>query len=146
MIESCIDMINDIRLFRQNLDFIKEELEVNKPYEACGVLIGSIKGCTAQVDKAIPINNARQSKNSFELDSVQFYNAWNNAQKIKKEIVGIYHTHPFYTAVPSLWDRETMENTELVWLIVGAYGVKAYIWINGIKHVKIVIYRKMNNI
>lgn len=132
-------MINEIKILRQYLDLISEELEANKPYEACGVLIGTIKNNTAYIEKAIPINNMRRTRTTFELDSVQFYNVWDNAQKNDKEVVGVYHTHPFYSAVPSLWDRETMENTSFVWLIAGAYGIKAYIWINGIKPVKITI-------
>lgn len=133
-------MINKIRILCSNLNLIKEDLENNKPYEACGVLIGIIKDSTAEIEKVIPINNVKRTEKSFELDPMQFYDAWDNAQKIDMEVVGVYHTHPFYSPVPSLWDRETMENTNIVCLIAGAYGMRAYIWSNGIKIVRIIEY------
>lgn len=122
------------------MELVLAELEANKPYEACGVLIGTINGSTVHVEKALPVTNVRRTRTSFELDPQQFYNAWNDAVKIGKEIVGVYHTHPVSSAHPSLWDRETMENAPSVWLIAGADGMRAYMWDNGIKSVKITEY------
>ncbi len=119
------------------MTLIQQELEANKPYEACGVLIGIINGSTAHVEKALPVTNARRTRTSFELDPKEHYDAWNDAEKKGKEIIGIYHTHPVSSAVPSLWDRETMENVTSVWLIAGADGMRAYTWDRGIKSVKI---------
>lgn len=133
-------MVNEIRISRRDLYLIKEELEFYKPYEACGVLIGSLVNERAEVEKVTPIKNVKLTTTSFELDPVQFYETWNSAQKNDKEIVGVYHTHPSYSAVPSLWDRETMENTNLLCLIAGAYGIRAYIWSNGIKILRIIEY------
>lgn len=44
-----------------------------------------------------------------------------NIAKIGKEIVGIYHTDPSYSPVPSLRDREFMMNVPFVWIIAGDY-------------------------
>ena len=131
-------MIEELRISRKDIDLIQTELEANKPYEACGVLIGAIHGTTANVEKALPVTNVKRTHRSFELDPQQFYNAWNDAEKNGKEIVGVYHTHPVSSAVPSLWDRETMENAPSVWLIAGADGMRAYVWENGLKTVKII--------
>jgi len=133
-------MINDIKISRQYIGLIRHELEANKPYEACGVLTGTINGSTANVEKALPVTNVQRTRASFELDPKQFYDAWNDAEKNGREIVGVYHTHPATSAVPSLWDRETMENDTSVWVIAGADGIRAYIWVNGIKPVKIIEY------
>ncbi|VVB86824.1 Desampylase [uncultured archaeon] len=130
-------MINEIRISRLDIGMIQQELESNKPYEACGVLTGTINGSTALVEKALPVTNVNRTRASFELDPKQFYNAWNEAEKIGSEIVGVYHTHPASSAVPSLWDRMTMENDLMVWVIAGVDGMRAYIWDNGIKPVKI---------
>lgn len=131
-------MISKIKILRCDFDLIQCELEANSPYEACGVLVGTINGDTAVVEKAIPITNSNRTARSFELEPEEFYNAWNNAGKSGKEIVGVYHTHPRSSAVPSLWDRETMQNDPGVWLIAGSDGVKAYVWDNGVRAVKIV--------
>lgn len=133
-------MTNEIRISHRNIELIQADLEANKPYEACGVLIGRINGTTALVEKALPVTNVKRTRRSFELDPKEHYNAWNEAEKSGKEIIGIYHTHPVSSAVPSLWDRETMENAPSVWLIAGADGIRAYVWEGGVRAVKIIEY------
>jgi len=130
-------MIEELRISQKNIDLILAEMESNKPYEACGVLIGTINGTTAHVEKALSVTNVRRTRRSFELDPQQFYDAWNDSEKNGKEIVGVFHTHPVSSAVPSLWDRETMQNVPGVWVIAGADGMRAYVWENGVKPVKI---------
>jgi proteasome lid subunit RPN8/RPN11 len=132
-----IFMIYELKISIQDIELIKAELEFNKPYEACGVLIGTISGSTAVVEKVLPVTNVKRTRTSFELDPKEHYNVWNDAEKKGKEIVGVYHTHPVSSAVPSLWDRETMEIAPSVWLIASADGLRAYIWDNGVKSVKI---------
>ncbi len=130
-------MITELKISRRDRELIQAELESNKPYEACGVLVGTISGSTALVEKALPVTNVKRTRRSFELDPKEHYNAWNEAEKNGKEIVGVYHTHPVSSAVPSLWDRETMQNVPGVWLIAGADGMRAYVWDDGVKPVKI---------
>ncbi len=131
-------MIDELKISRQDRALIQSELEASNPYEACGVLIGTVNGSTALVEKTLPVTNVRRTRRSFELDPRQFYEAWDAAEKEGKEIVGVYHTHPVSSAVPSLWDRETMENDPSVWLIAGADGMRAYVWDDGIRPVKII--------
>ena len=133
-------MIDEIKIFNSDLNTIRSELESHKPYEACGVLIGILDGTTARVEKAMPITNSKRTRRSFELDPNEHYKAWTEAEKNGKEIVGVYHTHPVSSAVPSLWDRETMQNDASVWLIAGADGMRAYVWDNEIKPVKLTEY------
>ena len=133
-------MIEEIKISHSDLYLIQKELEENRPYEACGVLIGTITGNLALVEKIQVITNVNRTRRSFELDPKEFYKAWNSAENDGKEIVGVYHTHPVSSAVPSLWDRETMENAPSVWLIAGADGMKAYVWENGLKKVKLQEY------
>ena len=131
-------MISKLKISRRDLELIQAELEANSPYEACGVLVGMIEGAAAVVEKAVPITNSNRTTQSFELEPKEFYNSWNNAEKNGQEIVGVYHTHPSSSAVPSQWDRETMQNDPSVWLIAGADGMKAYVWDDGVKSVEII--------
>ncbi len=130
-------MITELKIPQKDLNLIQSELESSKPYEACGVLVGTISGSTALVERAMPITNVKRTRTSFELDPKEHYDVWNDAEKNGKEIVGVYHTHPVSSAVPSLWDKETMQNVPGVWLIAGADGVRAYAWEEGVKPVKI---------
>ena len=131
-------MINELKISRPDMDLIRAELEANRPYEACGVLIGSMDGSLAHVEKALPVKNSKRTRTSFELDPKEHYNSWNDAEKSGKQIIGVYHTHPVSSAIPSLWDRETMQNDNSVWLIAGTDGMRAYVWENGVKAVKII--------
>ena len=133
-------MISELKISKKNIALINSELESNKPYEACGVLIGTINGSTALVEKTLPVTNVKRTRTSFELDPKEHYDAWDNADKNGKEVVGVYHTHPVSSAVPSLWDRETMQNDPSVWLIAGADSMRAYVWENGVKPVKLIEY------
>lgn len=133
-------MIDEIKILKRDLDIIRSELEAHKPYEACGVLIGTTDGSIAIVEKALRITNSKRTRRSFELDPKEHYEAWNEAEKNEKEIIGVYHTHPVSSAVPSSWDRETMQNDASVWLIAGADEVRAYVWDNGIRPVKLTEY------
>jgi proteasome lid subunit RPN8/RPN11 len=133
-----IESQTEVKISRNDIEIIKQDLEANKPYEACGVLIGTTHCSTALVERAVPVTNVKRTRTSFELDPKEHYDAWNDAEKNGKDIVGVYHTHPISSAVPSLWDRETMENDTSVWLIAGADGIRAYVWKDGIKPVKIV--------
>ena len=130
-------MISELKISQRDIELIQAELEANKPYEACGVLVGTINGSEGLVGKALPITNSKRTRASFELDPKEHYKAWNEAEKNGMEIVGIYHTHPVSSAVPSLWDRETMQNDTSVWLIAGADGMRAYVWKDGVKTVKL---------
>jgi proteasome lid subunit RPN8/RPN11 len=133
-------MITELKISHKDIEIIHAELEANKPYEACGVLVGIINGSTALVEKALPVTNVKRTRASFELDPKEHYNAWDEAEKNGMEIVGIYHTHPVSSAVPSLWDRETMQNDTSVWLIAGADGMRAYVWEDGVRSVRITEY------
>ncbi len=131
-------MVSELKISRCHMDLIQIELEVNKPYEACGVLIGTMDESVAHVEKIMSVKNSKRTRTSFELDPKEHYNAWNEAEKSGKQIIGVYHTHPVSSAVPSLWDRETMQNDSSVWLIAGADGLRAYVWENDVKAVRIV--------
>ena len=132
-------MIKELTISQKDLDYIQIQLEINKPYEACGVLTGIKTETMVIVKRVIPITNVRSSEASFELDPREFYNVWNDADNSGNEIVGIYHTHPFYSARPSSWDIDTMKNVPSIWLIAGVNGIYGYIYDDGIENVKILI-------
>lgn len=130
----------EIKISRQAIELMHKELEVNIPYMACGVLIGNIKGNILYAEKAVPIKNIKRiTKTEFELDPAQHYDTWNNAEKDGKEIVATYYTQNS-PAILSDSSRKTMEELPQAWIIVGNNGMKAYIWEDEIKTVRITEY------
>lgn len=132
-------MIDELKISKKDVDLISSDFETNKPYESCGVMIGTEYGNAINIDKIIPITNIRRTAVSFELDPIQLYGAWDDAQSNGKEIVGVYHTHPNHRAFPSSWDRQTMENMSLIWLIAGIDGMMAYVLDDDIRKLKLKI-------
>lgn len=132
-------MIKELTISQEDMNIIRSELEVNRPYEACGVMTGDVENNTIIVKKVIPITNIRRTTASFELDPQEFYDAWNSADKSGNEIVGVYHSHPFSFGTPSSWDIDTMKNVSLVWIIAGTNGIFGYIYDDGIKNVNILV-------
>lgn len=128
-----------IKISKKDLQFIKKEMDLNSPYEACGVLIGRMENNIAIVEQTIPMENTKKSSSRFEIDAEQLYKIWDFADKNNKEIVGIYHSHPFSLAVPSLVDRPYMEYNPYPWLIIGIDGLKGYLLDNNNKIKKIII-------
>ncbi|RNI15004.1 M67 family peptidase [Methanohalophilus sp. RSK] len=115
-----------ISIAQEHLSLILEELESNRPFEACGVLVGINEGSVAAVKRAVPVSNSRRTQYSFELDPTEFYRIWDHAEKEGMDVVGIYHTHPANAARPSEWDKKSMRNFPLIWIIAGIDGVFAY--------------------
>ncbi|MCL7410523.1 MAG: M67 family metallopeptidase [Methanosarcinaceae archaeon] len=115
-----------IRISKNDITLIFDELENNRPFEACGVLVGSQEGEKITVSRVVPVKNSNRTGRSFELDPTEFYNAWSSAEKEGLDIVGVYHTHPVSPAKPSAWDKDTMQNTSDVWVIAGIDGIFTY--------------------
>ncbi len=128
-------MITTIKISHYDIEFIGKELKANKPYEACGMLIGTIVDTTAVIDRVMPMCKTNRSKLSFELEPSDFRIAQKDAEKNGKKIVGIYHTHPKAPAILSSGDKFGLKRFPLVWLVAGIDGVNAYVWDNGVKAV-----------
>lgn len=122
----------ELHISKNDITLILDELEKNRPFEACGVLVGNEKGDVVTVQRAVPIKNSKRTERSFELDPTEFYNVWSNAEKEKLDIVGVYHTHPMSSAKPSAWDKKTMQDASGIWVIAGIDGVFAYRMVEGL--------------
>ena len=130
--------VTEVRLRKEHIRLINDELTLHAPNEACGVFIGRQGRDSIIVETVLPIKNSRPSDRSFELDPKEHYEAWNRADDEEMEIVGVYHTHPHSKATPSAWDKESMENYQTLWVIAGIDGVKGYVWDCSVKRIEIV--------
>jgi proteasome lid subunit RPN8/RPN11 len=130
--------MTDVRLRYDHIRLLDDELTIHAPNEACGVLIGMKEQSSIIVEIVLPIKNSRPSDRSFELDSKEHYEAWNRADEEGMEIVGVYHTHPHSKASPSAWDRQSMENYQTLWVIIGVDGINGFEWDGCVKPVEVV--------
>jgi proteasome lid subunit RPN8/RPN11 len=77
------------------------------PREACGFLLGERDGSAATVLAVLSATNRVTDRNDrFELEPLDLLAADARARAERREIVGLWHSHPDRPARPSELDRE----------------------------------------
>jgi len=87
------------------------------PIEACGVLIGTLAGDVRAVTEVWPAKNQLSSESSYEIDPETLFRAFSHAEQNKVEVVGFYHSHPFWSAETSEIDNTRANYPSLSYLI-----------------------------
>jgi proteasome lid subunit RPN8/RPN11 len=88
---------------------IRAEGERAFPNECCGFLLGRGEGGEKRADFVLTVENgweAGEQYHRFVISPEDFLRAEGEARRQKKEILGIYHSHPDHPAEPSAYDRE----------------------------------------
>jgi len=75
------------------------------PVEACGILIGTVTDDERTVIEVWPARNELSSESSYEIHPETLFRAFTYAEQNKLEVVGFYHSHPFWSAEASEIDR-----------------------------------------
>ncbi|RLI73229.1 metalloprotease [Archaeoglobales archaeon] len=88
--------------------------------EVCGLWIGETKEGKIIVEECKMAKNIAKSPFLFEISPYDLYNAYVDAQKRGKEVVGVFHSHPHGSPNPSPLDVKGIKETGLLWLIVGS--------------------------
>lgn len=98
-------------LDRGVLGSVREHCAGAHPEEACGLLVGSVRGQERRALRAVRARNARSDRpgDRFELDPADFVAADAAARDAGLEIVGVYHSHPDGPATPSEIDHAVAE-------------------------------------
>ncbi|MBK1988920.1 M67 family metallopeptidase [Sphaerospermopsis aphanizomenoides BCCUSP55] len=107
----------NLKLDTNHLQIIKNHAESTYPEECCGILLGDMGSECKTVVEVIP------TENSWHTEAANFTEETHSRTRryaiappvmlqIQKEarnrnlsIIGIYHSHPDYPAIPSQWDR-----------------------------------------
>jgi len=94
-----------IEISRNHVNRISSHSKETQPVEACGILIGNTRDDTRKVSEAWPAKNRLSSDSSYEIDPESLLNAFAYAEKKGLEVIGFYHSHPFWSADASATDR-----------------------------------------
>ncbi len=110
-----------LKLCKFNLIYSGDEDKIvsGSVEEVCGVLIGEVKENEIVVEEVRKAENIAKSPFLFEISPYDLYNAYVDAQKEGKEVVGVFHSHPHGSSNPSPLDIKGIKETGLLWLIVG---------------------------
>ena len=99
----------------EQLKIIYNHAESVYPEECCGILLGEIVGISKTVVEVIPTINAwnkaesdevDRSKNSrYSIDPQDIFMTQKRSRELHLDIIGFFHSHPDYPAIPSICDR-----------------------------------------
>lgn len=111
------------------------------PLEACALLIGSMQDDVV-IKYVKEVENVDRSSISFSIREEDLIRAYEYADSIGLDVVGIFHSHPYSDAYPSSKDIKYMEINQVPWLILSSKGeVRAFMVCNnkGVKELDIAI-------
>ena len=74
------------------------------PREACGLLLGTAEGDAWRLVEALPVDNAAERDDRFEIPATEVLAAMRRAREIGTELLGAYHSHPGGGPSPSATD------------------------------------------
>jgi len=94
-----------IEISESHVNRISFHSKETQPVEACGILIGGTRKNTRKVSETWPAKNCLSSESSYEIDPESLFDAFTYAEKKGLEVVGFYHSHPFWSADASATDR-----------------------------------------
>ena len=99
-----------ISLRPEHIDAIRRHGESDYPHECCGFLIGSMDADGRKIaEEVYPISNAREEtarRNRFLIAPEEFLRGEKYARGTRRDVIGIYHSHPDHPAQPSQFDLD----------------------------------------
>jgi proteasome lid subunit RPN8/RPN11 len=100
------------------------------PLEACGMLVGFRELEKRIVFEVRTSRNVLNSSSSYEVDPEVELQVFIDAEKKSLEVVGMYHSHPHWTATPSSVDADLafFEDVSYVIYSVSENSMASYVW------------------
>jgi len=111
--------MNILKILSEHLQIINIHAEKTYPDECCGLILGYLSNGVKTVVEVIPTENVwNRERGNFSENQEEYSTRRRYAiapffmLQIQKEarnrnlnIIGIFHSHPDYPAIPSEWDR-----------------------------------------
>lgn len=87
------------------------------PNESCALLFGKNENTRFLTEEILLTENVEKSPTSFTISNDELLIAYEQAEKKKLEIIGIFHSHPNSIAYPSETDQKYMKINPVPWII-----------------------------
>lgn len=91
------------------------------PNEVCGLLLGSEREGGCVIESLVPIENSFEDEEQYHrflITPADMFRAERTARKQKRDVLGVYHSHPNSPARPSEYDRDHAAWTAWSYIIV----------------------------
>lgn len=125
-----------VKISRTVAELLSGWFSETKHAERCGVMVGPepvLGGTTVEIDAVKECRNVAEppffAAHPEDLYAALRETSFFGGAVIDRRFLGLAHTHPHNTAVPSRYDAEAADQP-LVWIISGTDGLKAY-WTDG---------------
>jgi proteasome lid subunit RPN8/RPN11 len=119
-----------LRLPRPLFEEMLAQAEAESPNECCGLLAGRLiprpgMPPLADVERRYPLVNELASPREFVTEGKSMFAATRDMDRLKLDMLAVYHSHPTSAPVPSKTDLERNWWPQLMVLIISLQGPKA---------------------
>ncbi|MFQ5763177.1 MAG: M67 family metallopeptidase [Candidatus Bathyarchaeia archaeon] len=123
-------------LKKHDADAIMDHCFAVYPTEACGIIVGRREDEHKIVERVLPTRNILNSTSAYQVDPEEQYRAFLEAEAAGLEVLGFYHSHPYWTAEPSHVDKAQAHYPDHSYLIysVPEKRLKSFIFLGGEFH------------
>lgn len=119
-------MEGSVKISKEVMMFLESVKRDMGSVERCGLLVGKIDE-EIRIFEVFEVENTRKSQVEFELSPIETLRIFEYADERNLEVVGVWHTHPFWMARPSTKDEEGMKNFPGVWVIISENEVRVFL-------------------
>ena len=109
--------VKEIILNQEQIDILTEHAINSHPNEACAMLLGKHDDQQWNVKEVFLTNNMEKSETNFTISPEELLHGHQLAEKKQLELVGVFHSHPNSSAIPSNTDEKFMRNNPVPWII-----------------------------
>ena len=140
--------MKEIILNQKQIDALIQHSEKYQPSESCAMLFGTLGDQQWNVKEVFLTRNARfksASETSFIIAPEELIQGYELAEKKQLELVGIFHSHPNSSALPSNTDKKYMKvNDGIPWIIFSGMNtdLKAFMLDEDMEEIKIKIIER----
>ncbi len=99
-----------LKIKKKHLDEIFQSARKCHSVEACGILVGRIMGKEKIVEKVYHTKNVLASSSAYQIDPIEQLKVFEEAELQGLDIIGFYHSHPFWD---SFWSEADEEGSKL---------------------------------
>ena len=87
------------------------------PNESCAMLLGEKIDDAWNVKEVFLTENIDKSQTNFTISPEELLKGYQLAEKMRLELVGVFHSHPNSDTTPSDTDKKFMRNNPVPWII-----------------------------
>ena len=109
--------VKEIILNQEQIDILIEHSTKSHPNESCAMLLGTYDNQQWNVKEVFLTNNMEQSETNFTISPEELLHGHQLAEKKQLELVGVFHSHPNSSAIPSDTDKKFMKGNPIPWII-----------------------------